>query len=453
MIKRGIISVYRNKTRSIIYGAILLAISVLVLTGLSIKSATLQSMEQAKQELNAQVTLGVNIEQVVEEMLNNGYTMQEIKGNWREHVTPVTSDFVSVLADSEYVIDYNYVVNTEFTVTDLNTYNYYGAITDEENNLGVVGTYSSGLLNEFASSYEIVEGSLFDGSESGVVVLSSQLADINQLEIGDALNITANNTVYPLEIVGLFETVDAYYQPTLFNQIFVSIEDVLTIKEMSEENGFEVEGTVLYLDDPSHVEAYYEEVSSEELIANGTFLLADTNDIYEAMVEPLRNVSELVDFILVAIIIAGLVVITLLIGNGMKDRKYEIGVLLSLGEQKTKIAFQYVFEMLLIGYVAFAIGIFASQTIANDIGNTLISNMSEETVSEEGIANNTRRGRAAAENIDLNVAVIDEIDVKVNNTEIILMYVIGSSIIIGASLIPSYYISRYQPKIILSSGN
>ena len=52
-----------------------------------------------------------------------------------------------------------------------------------------------------------------------------------------------------------------------------------------------------------------------------------------------------------------------------------------------------------------------------------------------------------------DVDYIDEIDVSVSINDFLVTMALGSMIIILSSVIPSLYITRYQPKKILSSRN
>ena len=55
------------------------------------------------------------------------------------------------------------------------------------------------------------------------------------------------------------------------------------------------------------------------------------------MISSIEGVAKFSNTVLVIVVIASIVVISLMVINSLKDRNYEIGVLLSLGEKRKKI--------------------------------------------------------------------------------------------------------------------
>ena len=131
----------------------------------------------------------------------------------------------------------------------------------------------------------------------------------------------------------------------------------------------------------------------------------------------------------------------------IKERTYETGILLSLGESKLKIVMQYALEVLLIAIVAFTLSIFTGNIISEKVGDVLlekeISTMSEE---EQATIEKYK-----FDNQNADVEVISDIDVSVNLEVIMQLYGFGILIVLVSSIIPTMLVFRYKPKKILSS--
>lgn len=463
MIKRVGISVFKNGVRSLLLGIILLIISSLVLTSLSIKSATTESMVLARKNLEPEVSVSQNIDKIFENLVEQGLDYSEIKNNWNEYVVPFGSVMAYGLAESDYVLDYNFFIEVTGRADGFNALDENAEIDLESiHDINIVGTNNAELLGEFISSYEIVSGTTFTGKDKEVVVISKLLAEANDIVVGNSININevvdleVTDRSFELEVIGIFQSNAAYMNFGVNNTMYVPINDVIDLKGYLIEDNFDIARNTYYINDPVNTDAFIENSKLEyEVFEDEIFLLNDNNDSYEAMVEPLSKLEQFIDLILLIIVIAAVAVISLIVGNSLKDRKYEIGVLLSLGEKKIKIALQYVFEMLFIGVIAFTLSIGISIVVAKDIGEELLGNQIEFSTADEkevdvGSKSGKGAGKLAKGGGKEQILVVDEIDVSLSFRDILLMFAIGSGIIVISSVIPSLYISRFQPKKILS---
>ena len=147
--------------------------------------------------------------------------------------------------------------------------------------------------------------------------------------------------------------------------------------------------------------------------------------------------------------------------NSLKDRNYELGVLLSLGEKKTKIICQFIIELILIAVISFVLSIGCSTLVSQKLADSVISmqiKAEEESSDFGGRGNGFTPGgmngkgqmNKPGEINNSNVEVIDEIDVNVGVKDISIMAIIEFGIIILSMLIPSIKILNSDPKDILS---
>ena len=183
-------------------------------------------------------------------------------------------------------------------------------------------------------------------------------------------------------------------------------------------------------------------------------LSADTA-AYEQMVGPIENVASTSTVLVIVVTIAGAFIIGLLSMLSIKDRKYELGVLLSLGEARIKIVMQLICEMLIIAIISFglAVGVsnFTAQATTNFLLNQEISSSTTttNTTTNNGFGGNmmNRPDSKSLKNVD--VKTIDSLTVKVNISDIIKMFGIGIVIIILGNAIQALFVLRCNPKEIL----
>ena len=71
MLKRAKISVTRRKSKTIIFFLFLFIVANLVLSSISIKNATEESMKMARVSLGSEVILQIDMEKIRDEFMNN----------------------------------------------------------------------------------------------------------------------------------------------------------------------------------------------------------------------------------------------------------------------------------------------------------------------------------------------------------------------------------------------
>ena len=89
--------------------------------------------------------------------------------------------------------------------------------------------------------------------------------------------------------------------------------------------------------------------------------------------------------------IAGAVILTLIVMLSIKDRRYEMGVLLSLGESRVKLIGQFFVEILICLVFALGIASVSGNQVGNALGNQLIS---QQTTRAQNQQTNNQLGGA-----------------------------------------------------------
>ena len=462
MFKRAYISVIKNKGRTIIIAVLLFVIANLVLASISIKSATEEAMNQARISLGPEITLTTDRTELFEYIKDyrETYGVKPSQEDINNLLVPITSVIAYGLAESEYVIDYNFSYTTSSKAIDFLPLNKDGILdTLNESKISVIGTYNPLLLDQFGENgtYELTtDSSYFTGSSVSEIIISDTLAYQNNLNIGDFVSLeTIHSTSMDFIIVGLFlneSTIVNVGKNITDNEVFIPLNDALLLKGQDPESTFTITSVKYYLDDPLNIDTFISESEAAYVeIGDGGLTFNDVN--YDAVISPLESVAQFSDIILITVVIASIIILTLLIVNALKERKYEIGVLMSLGEEKIKISLQYLIELLLISSLVFTLAMVTSNSVSSYLGTTLLENEINDASSEP--TDSPRGGGMGSytSTVNLDVEYIDEIDVSITINDFLITIGIGSIIIILSSAIPSFYIMRYQPKKILSSRN
>lgn len=479
MIRRSYLSVVRKKTKSIIMLLFLFIVSTLVLCSISIKNATNESMNLAKKSLGGEVTLSTDMSKLREEFIpqhdpsdesgelgiNN---KKEQMQNMHEKMSTsnATINDVKKIASIKYVSDvkYSFYVSAEegsFSLysnsTNLDDNNQIGPKMDRFNDsLQVEAINTFDLVDDYVDNkIELIYGESFDEEDENVAIISYELAVQNDLEVSDEIILKdSSSNGYTLKIIGIYQNKESQVFNNNYNKIYVNIstgEKFLTSEEYNDGN-YNISSAVFYLNNPEKVEEFKTEANKLVTDLEERYLILDIDtNAYDKMISSIEGVSTFSNIILIVVIIASITIISLIVINSIKDRNYEIGVLLSLGEKKFKIIGQFVLEIILIAFISFILSIGTSMMISQKLANIILENQVVESDSFDNYQRGNKfGGKMDIMEIGMDVDIIDEIDVNVTIKDISILFVIEFGIIIISMVLPSIKILNSDPKDILS---
>ena len=210
---------------------------------------------------------------------------------------------------------------------------------------------------------------------------------------------------------------------------------------------------------------------ANKLIDTDTFSLETNDQKYQQMLQPLNNVSSFAKNIVILVAAAGVIILTLIIMLSIRERKYEIGVLLSLGESRMKVISQFFVEIFICMIFALGIAAASGNVVGNAVGNQLLSQQttSQNVEGQEANAagNNggpggqgqmpgggnggPRGGGQMGGNPFTQTEEIQELNISVKPMEILSLAGIGLGISLFSIVLSSAGILRLNPKKILIS--
>lgn len=479
MFKRSWLSVRRKFSRSLLLLIILFVMANLVLAAITIKSATNSSMEFAKNSLGGEVSLEPDMEKMRSNVQGSAPSDESSTGSQNTTKKPaftrpgVSKIIADSIAESDYIKDYSYSLSARVNVPDgitkvesSNSSNSQmggqmmrpGSSDSDEEQLSISGVNSYAYIPSVVNNeMKISSGKYFDEDTGTGVMISYDLADENGLKVGDKITLknSDKNTNIEVEIIGIYDSTSDFQDA---NTIYTNIET--TSKFLSSEDyndgDFMVSSVTYYLNNSENSDAFIAEASKKfPNMADENLKIGIDDQAYKQMVEPIEQVGKFADITLIVVILASVLIIGLLIILNVKDRRYEIGVLLSLGASKMNVAGQILTEIVIIGTVAFGISIFTSGILAQTLGDSMLKNQieSSQKQSEENFGRPSggmmRGGPSRNQNSNSENAISD-ISVNASIQDYLMVFGIGYTIIFVSVLAGTVNIFKLKPKEILS---
>lgn len=473
-VTRAWLNVKAKKGRSILQVLVLAAILMFVLAGIIIKQGATTAANNAKKSAGATVTLSGNRQTAFKKMNKSS------SKNAKLNVASVSVSTAKKIAKSKYVKSYNISTSTTATAKSFSAISTSGANSQGQagpggkktsssstGNLTISGVSATSTLSTFTGgTAKIVKGRGINASDAGTnnVVIEKQLAKKNSISVGDTITIKSGSTKYKLKVVGIYSSsstssVGGMASSDPSNTLYTSYTFANKLK------GSKYAGTadsVTYtLSDPSKSSQFTKYAKS--LISTSKYSLTVDKSTYESMLTPLNNVKNIASKIVWLVAIAGTIILALIIILMIRERRYEIGVLLSLGEKRSKVIAQFFVELFMVMLVALVIAGVGGKYLGNAMGKQLLSQSTTTTTTTTsstpsngapGGGGGHQQGGAPSGGGAMNSSqqskqTTASIDTTVSVTSLIKLGGFGLAIIFLSIMIGSLGILRLQPKKIL----
>ncbi|MFL1377759.1 ABC transporter permease [Nocardiopsis protaetiae] len=390
-------NVWRNRGRNILLGAMMLVVIATTVIAMMITSTSSGIIEDYKSRFGSEVTFTPDIEMLREDASAGGDG-----GPMRLEMPTIDAEQYLAFGDSEYLKAADYTASTGIVPADL-------TVVDEELGGGNSGMRMGGgpdrqeQESEDAVSYmaqlrggsfeEFDDGSrvLADGEmpdELNEVIVSSELAELNGLEIGDTFTATGALTdpdggdpkeigYEDLMVVGVYDDLTEEYGQTPVqnayantrNQVLTNVDTVLENYD-AEYVGVQVDATY-YLTSPDVLEEFEEEVRAEGLPE--VFEVTTDESAYETIVAPVEGLKSISTTFMVVVLALGGVIIALLSSTAIRERKYEIGVLRAMGMKKSLVSLGLWVESLILTATCLVAGLALGALVAQPVTDTLLA--------------------------------------------------------------------------------
>ena len=487
LFKRALLYLTRKKGRSILLLIIIFLMSSFVLIGLALKFSADNETTQLRKTLGSSFNLEINTNNPsnYEPRETNGYTYQAyigpvITSNLIDRIIQI--DGVSNTTDSDEIVWANLNLFPGLYSDMYNDYLDNPPDDHAEMERVLLNTQTTmmlpcreGNLHTYFrnGAFEITEGRNIQKGDELKAVISTNLAERNGLSVGDTFVVESKEGQYcpsdeplktwgePIElgIVGLFD-VNFEQEPSLYtfetdlavNLIFADVKSGKHIKsnignDPNEEKYGEV---TFFVDNPQLLDTVMSQVESFDDIDWDYFTIKLDNVAYRASVKPLEQISRFSMFIIIASILGCVIILYLVLNMWMKNRKREMGVLMSIGVSKGNITFQFVVECILVVVIALIISFALSEFIIDGVG-VMAENMVTPPNTSQAYSVTTEIGKGLTPIINKVSSEPIQLSYSLNLQIAMIMIVVTCCISIGSIILATMRIVRIKPKEILST--
>ncbi|BAP84905.1 ABC transporter permease [Paucilactobacillus hokkaidonensis JCM 18461] len=396
-LKRAWLSLIAKKGRSVLLILVTSAIMLFVLAGMLIHNAADTATTNAKQSVGASLTLSANREAAFKSMQKGTSSSSKPKLT----TTPVKLSNAKKIAQLNNVSSYNATASTSVNAKSFDAISTSSSsgpgeqTSSSSGDIAVTGVTNTSQVSSFEDeTNKITKGRGLTSADknSNNTVIESDLAKQNNVSVGDTIKVkstTGTKKTYKLKVVGIYKasssasTQQGPGATDPANTIYTSYTFANTIKGSKYANT--ADSVTFTIANPSQVSSVKQ--AGNKVINNSKFTLATNDSSYQTVKAAMNNVKSFADKIVWLVAIAGTIILALIVILMIRERRHEIGVLLSLGEARWKIIGQFFAEMVIVLIVAIGIAGIGGKFVGDKLGDQLVSQQtssSAATISAPG---------------------------------------------------------------------
>lgn len=460
-LQRAIRSVWRKKVKTLLFLVMIIVIACFEFAVSASKNAQIvvQDASQAAAQRSFRLELNSNdytqrLMDVPVIQLPNGATLSKMPDN---QFGSVLQNDIERLSEVDGIQSYN-ITTAGFAVNPCN----FKRIEDEENDqhndqraVMLRGNLRIDRDKEILSGkIKLKEGRLGGGGDENVCVISEEIAQKNQLQIGDRLKFNdyrdrKNSKIYTAEVIGIYLGA-ASIEPAMPGDTYRGENLILTDLDFPEKAsgspGDPLYQYATFFSDPKKDYDLVKENIKKEDINWKRYDLIDDSGSIEQISENFGKISEISNVLFMICMIAGVVILFLNFVFWVRQRQNEIGILISLGKSKFEIVGQFFVEAVLIAGIAFSVSIFLSPVIAEKMMNYIVMEQDADMKENNSVVSAQSEGPAGIDEANENVQAID---MKITTAMFVKNFILIISMIAGAILLVSFSIMKKRPKEIL----
>ena len=259
--------------------------------------------------------------------------------------------------------------------------------SEYENLLKIYGVRDSSLSNDFTSEvFKIVEGRHIGKDDKNKIIVHEELAKQNQYELGDKVSIKQIKQYDPddedinsnigleneYEIVGIFsgkkqESYTGFSSDYSENMAFIDYSSSQKISGI-DSNYEKLNQATYFVNSPENMGKVISSIKNMNINWSNIDLEKNTK-IFDDISTTVGSIKGIIQIITYSIIVGGCIVLSLILILWLRERIYEIGILLSIGIGKREIIGQFILELVFISIPS----LFISTLIGNLVTRKILS--------------------------------------------------------------------------------
>lgn len=497
--QRGLKSVTRRKGRSLILFLVVFILGNVIAGAVSIEQSTKNVEIATKKQMGARATIDMDYERFDKEYQKNP---EKFENNDEIFKSPSLKEYEAI-GQLPYVKYFDYSVPGYVGTNKIKGYmpedggvSYGGG---SKHQFSMKGVNRKEIVDVEEGLIKIVEGSTFsekdiqDGTQN--VIISKEVAELNNLSVGDQLVLDVTGERYldeveglsadeendaetsnqpeiitfdfPTKVIGIFtvvkkEETKEKSPEEISNESWQAMDQINTIyapnklvqvldKEMNEKiwqipaeemGDNEYYQTTYVLKSTDDLEAFREDANA--LLTNEYYHVIASSDQYDQVAGGMKKLGKISGYVVIIAVAASLMIITLIVLLFLRDRKHELGIYLSLGESRGKIIGQILVELLLTSALALVLSLITGNLLASGISDSLLQ-MDWVSGSQDGMM---YYGGMMSNDLTPE-DVQNAYSVSFSIGYIVSYLLIGLGTVLLSVIVPLLYILRLNPKKIM----
>lgn len=461
LLKRVFQGMINLRKRTLILSALFLLVLTLLISGSAVQGALSQILEKNKSNVNSIVNIEIDLDKMMQSMMGGS-------GNDGGGAT-INDELVNKVKKSQYIKDYS--VSAEVPI-----FTQYDGTTTEKNK-AAQNTYSMpdgklGILDSTnekiaAANINLVEGKYpSESKDKNPVLISKAFAERHHVKVGDAIkmNIATFDEGEPkrttTKVSGIFSYTnnnDAILKDDEVNRFYANRDLVKDFN--AQQFGGDMSTPLanykkikVELKNPMDAEKFINEIQADGKDYSALKFTSSLKE-YKAISKMIDSISTIFSVVKIIIFVVAGIITALIMLLSLRERKYEIGLLLSLGETKLRIIGQIFLEVAIILVLAFGISYGVSSLVTTPYATGLVNTELETKVASNAEAEsavpkgpNYIEDNSTKLNADTAITKAD----VVQGDEAWFVFLIILAITALATALPTMRMVRKSPKTILT---
>ena len=414
---RAYLYIIRKKVRSSILFLIVTLISFFLLSG-SVLNTTVNNISK---NLYKDVNFGFNIEsadksnkEIEKDTLKK---IEELKGITSKNYIfskPVTVEGKKVVQENQ-----NITLNDE--------------IKNKSNLVMMNGITASKSNIDFKSEVlKLEKGRHIEENDNNKIMIHEKIAELNNVNLGDKIKLSQEGKTLELEIVGIYSgdktnTFNGLSSDFIENTVYTDYKSSQELSNLIANN--KVTSVEYGVEDPTKLD---DVIKNVENLGINNLMVSKSNKNYELVTSSVESITKITNMIRIGSVVVGVVILSLILMFWVRERTYEIGILLSLGTSKVNLVLQFIVEVLLVTIVGLMIAIGIEIATIKYLASNVGSIFSEE----------------------LPKSIADELmKMSVNGIDIVNLVIVMIAIVVISVVVALLPILKMKPKKILTNIN
>ena len=367
--------------------------------------------------------------------VNFGFTIESIDKSNKE----IEKDTLKKINEVAGVNQKNYLYAKSVNVVDKKVVqeNQNITITEEmknKSNLVMMNGITSTKNNiDFKSEVlKLEKGRHIEENDQNKILVHEKFASMNNLNLGDKIKLEQNGKTVEFEVVGIFSgektnNFEGLSSDFIENTVYTDYNSSQKLLDYSSNN--KVTSVEYGVNNPAELDDIIKNVES---LGINNISVSKSNKNYELVTSSVESITKLTNMIRIGGVIVGVVILSLVLMFWIRERLYEIGVLLSLGISKINLILQFVVETLMVTIFSFLSALGIEFILLKYLSSNITKVFSE----------------------DLPKIISDELTkISINGSNIVGVIIVMITIVIISVVVALLPILKTKPKKILTQIN